>query len=271
MPEALGPKVAEERNMDQGNWVEVIDREGWCQDFPLQKAIVYIGSDARNDVVLPPARGTGVAARHLQLVASAGEPATYRAVNLASTEIGVGEAGDGVLRPRDATNVRNGEHLLVGEYRLIFHLLAGAVGLFEPRSGPRAHTALQGDARTGSGAIGLTLALEQSKLDPECPLEGTLTVQNLGNMPGVQFKLELEGLEPDWYELGPGPILFPKVEKGVHLRLTHPRGPGIPAGEHEIRIRATAPDAYPGQTATVSKKIDILPYYDHSLRLYAED
>jgi hypothetical protein len=257
--------------MDQRNWLEVIDTEGWCQDFALEKPIVYIGSDARNDIVLSPRRGEGVAARHLQLVASPREGAVYRAVNLSSVEVGVGEAGQGVLPPRDARDIRDGEHLLVGEFRLVFHLSGGVIPQAEPDSGPGTQRVGRAGPRTGSAAIGLELALDQAQLDPDCPIDGILTVRNLGNMPGVQFKLELEGLEPDCYELGPGPILFPQVEKGVHLRLRHPRRPGLPAGPRQIRIRATAPDAYPGQTATVSQEIEILPYYDHSLRLYAVD
>ena len=257
--------------MDQENRLEVIDTEGWCQDFVLRKPIVYIGSDVRNDIVLSPRRGEGVAARHLQLVASPREGAVYRAVNLSSVEVGVGEAGHGVLPPRDAMDIRDGDHLLVGEFRLVFHLLGGVIPQVEAGGEPSAQATGRTGPRTGTAAIGLQLALEKVQLDPDYPIEGTLTVQNLGSMPGVQFKLELEGFDPDCYELGPGPILFPQVEKGVHLRLNHPRRPGLSAGPHQIRIRATAPGAYPGQTAMVSQEIEILPYYDHSLRLYAVD
>ena len=52
-----------------GPQVEVVDRDGWRKAFPLEKHIVHIGSDPRNDVVLDSRRGAGVAARHLQLIA----------------------------------------------------------------------------------------------------------------------------------------------------------------------------------------------------------
>jgi hypothetical protein len=113
----------------------------------------------------------------------------------------------------------------------------------------------------------LRLSLPQPTVDPESPLEGTITVHNLGNEPGVQFRLELEGLERDWYEMGPGPILFPNVEKGVSLRIHHPRGPGILAGKREITVRCTAPEAYPGEDVTVSQVLEILPFYHHELHL----
>ena len=120
---------------------------------------------------------------------------------------------------------------------------------------------LQGDA------IWLRFSLPSPVLRPEHPLEGIVSVRNLGNQPGVQFKLEVDGWEPDCYQIGPGPILFPNVEKGVFLQIEHPRGPTPPAGRHQIRIRATAPETYPGEIATVIREIEVLPYYHHVLRL----
>ena len=86
-----------------------------------------------------------------------------------------------------------------------------------------------------------------------------------------EFQIELEGLEEDNYEMGPGPILFPNAEKEVFLRLHHPRKSHPPAGEHQIHIRASAPDAYPGQSAVEPRQVNILPYYDHTLRLLGTD
>jgi hypothetical protein len=80
----------------------------------------------------------------------------------------------------------------------------------------------------------------------------------------------LEGLDEASYEMGPGPILFPNAEKEVFLRLYHPRKSHPPAGAHLIRIRASAPDAYPGQSAVESREVEILPYRHHTLRLLDE-
>ena len=91
-------------------------------------------------------------------------------------------------------------------------------------------------------------------------------MRNQGNMPGAQMRLELEGLPSEYFEMGPGPLLFPNAEKDVLLRLEHPRKPDPPAGEYRITIRATAPNAYPEQSAQVSKTIQILPYYRHELQ-----
>jgi hypothetical protein len=102
-------------------------------------------------------------------------------------------------------------------------------------------------------------------------LEGIVAVRNLGSEPGAQFRLSVEGLDPECYEIGPGPILFPNVEKGVYLSIRHPRGPGILAGQRQISIEATAPEAYPGERVTVVQVLHFLPFYAHSIRLTALD
>jgi hypothetical protein len=104
-------------------------------------------------------------------------------------------------------------------------------------------------------------------LHPEKPLQGIVTVHNRGNMPGVQFRLEIEGLEADAYEIGPGPVLFPNVEKGVALTVHHPHRPEPRAGTHSIQIQATAPEAYPGERASIHQELEILPYYSHTVRM----
>ena len=40
------------------------------------------------------------------------------------------------------------------------------------------------------------------------------------------------------------------------------------AGKHQLTIRAVAP-AYPGEDVEVSKMIEVLPYYRHTMNLVA--
>ncbi|MEJ2209161.1 MAG: FHA domain-containing protein [Anaerolineae bacterium] len=282
--------------------LEIIDRDGWRKVFALEKPLLFIGSDARNDIVLESRRGGGVAPRHLQLVSAAvGAPAAasnnahgsgsgpapaYRVINLGDRDVVVGEAGGRSLAPRSAMNIVDGDTLRLGDFGLVFHLDAAATPLAAPGmqrpvvASPPVSTRLSATESTrAEGAtevvgvgepslhIGLQLLLPRSRLDPDRPLEGLITVSNLGDEPGVQFRLEVEGLHPDCYEIGPGPILFPHVEKAVHFRLHHPRGPAMAAGQHQIQIRASAPDAYPGESASVSCEIEILPYFRHVLAL----
>lgn len=249
--------------MNQGNRIEIVDRDGWRKEFPLQKPLIYVGSDAGNDVMLPASRGAGVEGRHLQLVAAPGSSAGYRAINLGSAELALGAAGERRLLPHSAIDVANGDRLSLGDFVLTFYGVPAAA-LAPTRVSPSAIT-LPNEG--SSQSIGLQLSLPRRELGAAGPLEGTITVRNAGSVPGVQFRLELEGLDEDCYKMGSGPILFPNVEKGVLLRLNHPKRPGLPAGHHKIVVRATAPEAYPGEVVAVAQEIEILPFYHHSLRL----
>jgi len=128
-----------------------------------------------------------------------------------------------------------------------------------------------------SAHISVRLSLPRTRVEPEFPLEGSVILRNLGSEQApsearaVQFRLEVEGLPRDWYQIGAGPILFPNVEKAVPLRVQHPRGPGLAAGRHEIQIRVSAPDAYPGEEVCVRHDIEIVPYYHHTLALTVLD
>jgi hypothetical protein len=253
--------------MDSYGRIEVTDSSGWCKEFPLAKGLVHIGSDPRNDVILGAGRGAGVAPRHLQVVP--GQGAGYRVINLSDADILLdapsSPSGGVVLPSRSVMDVADGDRLQLGDFSLVFHLGAhssGARAVPVSRQRALAGTA----AEETSDVIGLSLSLPRTSLDLDRDIEGTVIVHNLGDRPGVQFKLELEGLTPDCYEIGPGPILFPNAAKEVFLRLHHSRKPEPPAGDHRILIRATAPEAYPGQRAVVSEVIHVPPFYSHQLR-----
>lgn len=244
--------------MNTKNTLQITDRDGWKKDFPLEKSIIYIGSDPGNDVVLERNRGGGVAARHLQLVPLAAQGSGYRLVNLADADVLLGESGEH-LAPYSFAKVAGGQRIRVGDFTLVLKGVLKSILEDVPK----------GEEHTSAG-IGIRLSLSQTQLTPHRPLEGAVIVRNLGDKTGVQFRLEVQGWDPDCHEMGPGPILFPNAEKTVVLRLHHPKKPTPPAGEHSLTIRATAPQAYPGESAVVSQVIGILPFYHHSLRLVTE-
>jgi hypothetical protein len=235
-------------------YITVTNHDGWRKEFPLQGNLIYLGSSPDNHISLGREQGQGVAPRHLQLIAM---PGGFRAVNLGEASITV---DDVPVEPRFAVDVGDCARLALGDFSLIFHLDE----VVTTRSG--------GATATPSNAIGLGLSLPRTViLRPDQPVDGTVIVRNQGNESGVQFQIELEGLQESSYEMGPGPILFPNAEKEVFLRLHHPRKPYPPAGEHQIRIRASAPDAYPGQSAVESRTVTITPYFCHELRLRQGD
>lgn len=249
--------------MSQFGRIEVADKEGWRREHPLQKNIIHVGSDARNDVVLDSAHGSGVSPRHLQLIAL--DSQGFRMVNIGSTEVLIGAVGERSVPPLGVLDISSGERVKLGDFLLTLYSGAGGI------SAGGAAAAVGGSSGSGaertSGSVGLTVSFPNTTLSPTRPLDGIVNVRNLGEKTGVQFRIEIEGLEPDYYEIGPGPILFPGAEKSVSLRIHHPRKAEPPAGDLRLRIRATAPSAYPGDSAQVTQIIRLLPYHTFKLRL----
>ena len=250
--------------MDTDNRIEITDKDGWRKEFQLQKRLIYIGSDPRNDIVLNAYRGGGVLPRHLQLVFAPGGSVLCSAVNLSQAAIQIGDAGDRQLPPSAAQEVRDGEKYRLGEFDLIFRLgnSKGNAGAMQMRD-----QWATVPARQSSKSIGIRAVFTQAALTPELPLDGTITVVNQGNAPGVQFKLGVEGLPADCYEIAAAPILFPGAEKGIPIRLFHPRRPGVPAGPIRITIWAEAEEAYPNERVVVTRDLRIMPYFSHTVRL----
>ena len=237
-----------------GNVIEVTDKAGWRKEFTLQKTIGYIGADPRNDVVLDPDRGGGVSPRHLQLISVA---TGFRLIHVGDSEVRLGNNGERAVAPRAFLEVTSGDRVQVGDFILTFQGGGGGGGAGREADG-------------NSKSIGLAMRLAQTKLGVDKPLEGAVIVRNWGIKAGVQFSLEVDGLDPACLEIGPGPLLFPNAEKEVPFKVHHPRTSKPPAGDYRIRIRATAAAAYPGESAVVSQMIQLMPFYSHKLRVVAD-
>lgn len=252
--------------MESVNRIEIIDREGWRKEIVLEKRISYIGSDARNDIVLNPVRGSGVTPRHLQLIIAQPGPAQISIVNLSDSEVLFDNDDGKSLLPFSALDISDGAKIRLGDFLLIFHLQGN---FSQPGSTtiPYQQTGKTVETITTSESIGLRAALQSVNLGIEAPIRGMIYVRNQGTAPGVQFELTLEGLPAGSFEIGAAPILFPGAEKGVPVQIFHPRRPDIPAGPHTITFKAFALDAYPGETAVVSIDLQVLPYYNHTLQL----
>ncbi len=242
--------------MDQGYRLEIIDRDGWRNEFPLEKTVLHIGSSDRNDIVLEPTRGGEVAPLHAQLIIPGAQGRTEghvsrpQLVNLGDVDILLGSSGDQRLQPRSVLSLEDGSTFRLGQFTLVFHGDQGPAG----------------ELLGGSRHIGLSLSMPRTQLEPNRFLDGVIRVANLGNRSGVQIELDLEGLDPDCYNLEPGPILSAGAEKEVFFRLRH-YGYRPPAGEYYITIRATAAHAYPGDEAIVSQLVEVLPFYRHKMQL----
>lgn len=253
--------------MAQESRLEVINRLGWRKDFVLDKAIIQIGRDGRNDIMLDDGLDAGpnggIAPRHAQLLPSAVNRQGLRLINLSESNILV-YAGGGkhivpgglptpaanptIVAPRASGEIGSGDLVKIGDFSLIFH-------------GGAAY----------SEVVKLALDLQGNELTLDRPLAGTLSIHHVGDRAAVQFKIEVEGLDPDSFEIGPGPVLFPNAEKQVAFRLRHSKRPYPPAGPHRITFHVTAPDAYPNERATISHDIEVAPYYRHKTRVVVID
>jgi hypothetical protein len=252
--------------VEQPNQIVVTDQDGWSKTVPLVKPLLYVGSHENSDVRIEPSRGPGIAPRHLQLIAVPGSQASYRVANLSAAPVVVSSL-PAPLSPRAVCVIRDGDSIQLAALTLVLRTGTGAPTHATPVAHPA--EAQRPPAQAGSGTaqdIGLSLSLPQRDLAPDRPIEGMVTVRNLGDRPGVQFRIEVSGLPSDCYELEPSPVLFPGAERGIALRLLHPKGPQPVAGPHTLSVRATAPDAYPGQSAQVSQPFRLLPYHSHELR-----
>ena len=250
--------------MPQQNRVEVINKYGWRKDFVIDKPIIQIGRDARNDIVLDDGLESSVAPRHAQLLPSSVNRQGMRLINLSDREIqhiagggnalsaaggiAVATAPTLAVAARASAEIAGGDALKIGDFTLIFH------------GGEQQSGVLKLDVET----TGKLLALDR-------PLNGVLTIRHLGSQAAVQFRIEVEGLDPDVVEMGPGPVLFPNAEKQVPFRLQHPRRPYPPAGAHRITFFVSAPDAYPDERASITHEIEIAPFYRHKVRVVVMD
>jgi hypothetical protein len=278
--------------------VEIIDAGGWRKTYPLDKNIIHIGSDARNDIAIENFHGAGLAARHVQLITSPTGAQGYRLINIGPLELRSGEDAARLIAPRSAIDLADGEVIKLGDLTFIFwrdrsaeaaprengqsipapRLAPAPIGAAPPVAPPDlrprnydkiAVSPPAPDMRptAASAAISAMLNLPQTQLAPDQVIDGSITLKNLGDKPGVQFKLEIAGLDVHCYEIGPGPILFPNAEKQVLFRVRHPMRPTPPAGEQRFTLSVTAPGAYPGEAATVNGSITLLPFFKHELKL----
>jgi len=247
--------------MAQESRIEVINKFGWRKDFVVDKPLIQIGRDARNDLVLDDGFENGIAPRHAQLLPSSVNRQGLRLINLSDKDITIYAQGSKsdlsmfltqpastTITPRSSGEIASGDLVRLGEFWLIF----------------------QGGA-SYSEVVKLAIDMPGKVLTLDRPLTGVLNLHHVGNKAAVQFKIELEGLEPDSYEIGPGPVLFPNAEKQVNFRLVHPKRAYPPAGAHTITFHVTAPDAYPDERATVSAEIEVAPVYRHKMRVMVMD
>ncbi len=222
--------------------LEIVNREGWSKDFLLQRSLAYVGSQIGSDVYLPQ---PDVAPRHIQFVPSPIDRTGYRLMNFSAMPLAL-RLANGQARtvaPRASVDVADGDAVELAGYAIVYR---------------------SGDMQ--SAAIEARVDLDQNRLEVDRPLEGGLYIRNVGNKAGVQFDVQVQGFDPRFLQIEPGPVLFPGAEKRVGFHLVHPRQALPPAGNHTITFVVTAPGVYTGESAIVRATVAVAPYFAHAVR-----
>lgn len=229
--------------MNDGTRLEVITREGWRKEVPLAQTILYVGSHPSADVYLP---APEVLPRHLQFVPSPTLLLGYRLINLsgAPSIVRSRSGAERPLPPRSTLEMIDGDSISLGGFQLTF----------------------RGGARV-SAKIEARLELASRRLELDRTLDGVVYIRNAGQAPGVQFNVEVQGIDPRFVRIGSGPMLYPGVERGLPFSITHPRSTTPAAGQHTLTFLVTAPVGYPGESATASEMITVAPFFDHRVRV----
>jgi hypothetical protein len=227
--------------------IQVQDPSGWTKTFPLEKALVMVGSAPVNDILLPEEQGEGVLPVHLQLLHTRLELENVRAVNLSDIPIPVqraNPAGVSAISPHAYQDLEDGDALQVGGFELVFSLQSSEGFSHSSRS----------------EHLGLKLETPGLALKASRQLDGLLTVINYGTQKRCQFGIDLEGLPPDCYQIDPAPLLYPNGEAQLRVRIYH-RGSRPPAGSCAVCLRMTAPGAYPTEEVRLPFSLEVAPVY----------
>lgn len=223
--------------------LNIVEENGWAKSITIQKTITRVGSASSNDVCL---YSDQVAPLQLQILSSPDLPSSCRVVNLANELTVYHHGAPSVLPTYCTADMRDGDELEIGAYRLIFEL-------------PLASSIL----RTSS-SMEASITFPNAVLSMDYPLEGRLTIKNTGSQKNCQFRVTIRGLPADCYQVDPIPLMYPGAQEEVRLRLfhriTHPE-----AGFRDVMVVINAPASYPGEELVIRQGVYITPVFEQEL------
>jgi hypothetical protein len=223
----------------------ITEVNGWSKTLEVKKAITRIGNAPSVDVQIP---STSIAPLHLQILSNPELPTGCRVVNLASQLEIIHNGNVTPLEPYSTQDINDGDEIRLGEYRLTFQV---------PFS-----TAFMRTCKS----IEATLNLTDTTLQPHLPLDGILTVKNVGEQDACQFQVSLSGLPEDCFHIDPIPLLYPGAQEDVRVRffhqITYPQ-----AGRRDLLITINAPDDYPGEELVIRQSLFVAPVFKQVMEL----
>jgi hypothetical protein len=221
------------------------DRSGWSKLLKVEKTLTRIGAAATNDIQL---KSKGIAPVHLQIIYSTDLPSKCQLVNLAAEIIVHTDEGMYQLPRLSTIEIRNGDEIELGEYRIALKIPLGAEPLLR------------------SSVIDADLSFPDAVIRPDFSTIGHLTIKNIGSKSDCQFRVTLSGLPDDCYQIDPIPLMYPDAQEDVRVQLFH-RKHYPPVGFHELRFSITSPGYYPGEVMIIKQGVYVVPVFDQGLEL----
>ena len=172
----------------------VIERNGWKKPYKFEKAVVRIGSAPANDIQLS---SPGIIPIHLQVMHALETPGSCKVLNLGPAAQLVSGGKESSIESYTTVDVRDGDELVLGEYRILFHLPLSSGLIMSSRQ------------------IAASLSVGDAILHSDIPTTGFLRLQNLGTSPNCQFQVNVNGLSEECFQIDPPPILYPGAEEEV--------------------------------------------------------
>ncbi len=237
--------------------IKIINKAGWAKQIDIEKALLLVGSQESNDIVLPEEYGSGVAPRHLQLICPKSPGSEYRLINLSGSEIQLFSrqmVSKGVIQLHGTKPIDNGDTILIGEFQLQFELLVYKRCIIEKRT----------------ANLGIKLELPDQPLRPGKKLAGILELTNYGDSRRCQFDIDLEGLPLDCYKISPAPMLYPGATEELQMVFLH-RTTQPEAGQHCVKITASAPGTYPSEMIEIDLPLLVEPVHQFALQILDRD
>ncbi len=223
--------------------LNIVEENGWAKSITIRKTITRVGSASSNDVCL---YSDQVAPLQLQILSSPDLPSSCRVVNLANELTIYHHGAPSALPTYCMVDMRDGDELEIGGFRLIFEL-------------PLASSIL----RTSS-SMEAWITFPNAVLSVDYPLEGRLTIKNTGSQKNCQFRVTISGLPADCYQVDPIPLMYPGAQEEVRLRLFH-RTTHPEAGFRDVMAVINAPASYPGEELVIRQGVYITPVFEQEL------
>lgn len=232
----------------------IIDTPGHPRSIvPLTQAVITLGRQADNEIVLP---AEGVSRHHARLQATALGWEIIDQGGINGTYL-----NDRRLRADDPTPVTPGSRIRIGPYELI--LQGPEVAVHEPDPVASAATVVAGTAEQITQSptqalpeqpLAIFLPSDRISVDPGQQVEMVVEVVNRSDVDD-RVSLRVEGIQPSWVGT---PAQFVNVPAGatvpIRLMLRPPRHRGTPTGRQRFRLELVSqqhPDAKVAQTASL--------------------